>query len=301
MDNIVVVRGTASNGIAEEISSILNVPMIGAEYHILADGESYVRIPEKVSGKIVILVQSTYPPQDKHLIELFLLMDAIKSYNPKKIILIVPYLAYLRQNKRFKEGEPISADIMLKMIKNAGADALVTIEPHRPESLVVFGGKSMIADPLPAYVAAVPKGLKKAVVLSPDNGGLQRAERFAKLLGTPFTSIDKERDKTTGKIYIKSESTFDFKNRDVIIIDDVISTGGTVAQAAKFVKSEGANKVLVIAAHLIMVGNCGKKIKNAGVSSITGLNTVPSKGTRVVDASRILTESIEGILRLNEY
>lgn len=296
MGDTVVVGGTSSNGIAEGISSFLRLPLISVERRALSDGESYVRVPEKLAGKNVILVQSTYPPQDKHLIELFLILDAIRSLSPKKIVLVIPYLAYSRQNKRFKEGEPISAEVIIRMIRSAGVDSLITIEPHRPESLNVFGGKTLIVDPIPLYPKALAKRLKNPVVLSPDNGGVYRAERFAGMLNAPFTFIDKERDKTTGEVHIKTGSSYDFKGRDVIIIDDVISTGSTVAQAAQFVKARGAAKIFVVAAHLIMAGDCDKKLKKAKISQVIGLNTIPNKDAKIIDASVPLAEAVGALL-----
>ncbi len=296
MDDVIVVSGTASNGVADGIAKALDVPLISIDKRILADGESYVRVPGPINGKDVVLVQSTYPPQDKHLIELFLILDALKGLVPRRIVVVVPYLAYSRQNKRFMDGEPISAEAVIKLIRSSGADALITIEPHRLQSLNVFEGKTMAVDPVPLYAAALPGALKKPVVLSPDNGGLDRANRFAAIINAPSTFIDKERDKLSGEVRIRAGSDFDFNGRDVIIIDDVISTGNTVAQAARFVKMKGAGKIIVIAAHLIMVGSCIDKLKKSNVFDIIGSNSVPSKGTKVVDASRLLADAVLTIL-----
>ena len=297
MNNTVILSGTASNGAAEGISKFLRLPLITVESRLLADGESYVRIPEDLSGKNVVIVQSAYPPQDKHLIELFLLLDAAKSFNPNRIILVVPYLAYARQNKRFNEGEPISVEAILKIIRYMGADFIITVEPHRSESLKAFTGGTLIIDPIPAFARSVSKEFKNPVVLAPDNGAIKRAERLADMLKADHTHLNKERDKTSGEVTLKNESKYDFGGRDVIIIDDIISTGGTVVNAAKFAKNNNAGRIFAIAAHLIMTDGCYDRLKEAGISEIMGSNTVPSRNAKIVDLSQAIAEGVSAALK----
>ncbi len=300
MDDTVILSGTASNGIAEGVSHFLKLPLIKIESKLLPDGESYIRIPKDLSGKKIILVQSTYPPQDKHLIELFLLLDAAKSFNPKNLILVIPYLAYARQNQRFNEGEPISVEAILKLIRSMGVNSLITVEPHRLESLEAFEGNSLIIDPIAAFAKAIGKEFKNSVILAPDHGAIKRAEKLASLLKTDHTSLNKERDKKSGEVTLAEGNEYDFKGRDVVIIDDIVSTGGTVVKAAEFAKKNNAGKISVIAAHLIMADGCYQRLKDAGVSSIIGSNTVENTRARIIDLSEVIAEGVSSVLKTSD-
>ncbi len=296
MDNTVILSGTASNGIAEGLSKFLKLPLIKVENKILPDGESYVRIPKNLSGKNIVLVQSTYPPQDKHIIELFLLLDAVKSFSPETIILVIPYLAYARQNQRFNEGEPVSIEAILRIIGTMGVESLVTVEPHRAESFEAFEGKTLIIDPIPTLAHSLSKEAKKPVVLAPDHGAIQRAEELAVILKTDYTYLNKERNRKSGEVTLKKGNKYDFGGRNVIIVDDIISTGGTILNAAKFARKNNAGKISVMAAHLIMAGGCYGKLKKAGIRDIIGSNTIPNSHAKIVDLSKVIGEGVFSVL-----
>ncbi len=296
MVSAVIIDGTASNGIGKALANEMKLQLINIEAKDLPDGESYVRIPKAISNKIAVIVQSLYPPQNKHIVELLLIIDAVKSLNPNKIVLIIPYLAYARQNKRFMTGEPASIQLLLRLFKCAGAHALITIDPHKPKSLTMFKGKVLAIEPIRLFSDALSAYKGKAVILAPDVGALSKAKALASLMENKFTFLEKDRDKKTGMISLKAGQNFNFEKLPVIIIDDVISTGSTVIQATRFAKSHDASKVIVVASHLIMAGNCFKRMKTAGISKIIGTNTIPNSKALVQDVSKLIAENLKTIL-----
>jgi ribose-phosphate pyrophosphokinase len=292
MDNVVVIAGTASNGIAKNVARLIKSELIHIQSKILPDGESYIRIPEEVANKIVVIVQSLYPPQDKHIMELLLMMDAAKGYGAYKIVLVVPYLAYARQDMRFLPGEPVSIELLLRVLHREGAEMIITVDPHKPDSLVAFAGKYVIIKPTKLFADAIKENPNDIVVLAPDGKAIAAAQELSSILKTQYTFVEKERDRATGEIMLKSVRPFDFKNKKVIIIDDIISTGKTMAQAAKFAKENGAGDVIAAATHLITSGECCELMKASGISRIIGTNTIPNDKAELIDISGMIAESI---------
>ncbi|MCY0882467.1 MAG: ribose-phosphate diphosphokinase [Acidianus infernus] len=288
---MIIVGGPASNGIDEKLSEMLNVKLIKAENKIFPDGESYIRIPESVRGEEVAIVQSTYYPQDKHLIELLLMIEAVKNLGASKIISIIPYLAYARQDRRFKDGEALSLKIVLNLIYESGSDELITVEPHKPDAVIsYFKGNVKIVDPTPALAREIKKEVENPFILAPDRGALERAERLAKELNSPYSHIEKERDRTTGEVRIKEAPHLDLHGKDVVLIDDIISTGGTLAQASQLSYNLGARKVIAAATHVLLVNDAYDKLTRAGIKSIIGTNTikVENKNVKIADISDLI-------------
>lgn len=283
---IIVIGGAASNDIASGIAKELGVPVSNLEVKTLPDGESYIRVEGDVKGKIVLLVQSTGPPQDKHLIELLITIDAIHGLGAKKVVAIIPYLAYARQNKRFRNGEAISINAVLKLIRSAGADAIINVEPHRREISEAFKGRFLCVDPITSLLRNLPTDLKAPVLIAPDNGAVERVKKAAKLLDIPYFLIEKKRDLESGRITIRNVQDFDFKGNDAVIIDDIVSTGKTVLAAAIAAKDRGAGRVLVVAPHLIMSGNCYDTLRRYGITDIIGSNSIPNANAKIVDISQ---------------
>ena len=156
--------------------------------------------------------------------------------------------------------------------------------------------KTIAVEPTRLFSDALSAYKRRAIILAPDAGALTKAKVLASLMGNKFTFLEKERNKKTGAIRLKAGQNFDFKKLPVIIIDDVISTGGTVIQAAKFANAHGASEVIVVASHLIMAGDCSKRMKTAGISRIIGTNTVPNSKALAQDVSGLITESLKTIL-----
>lgn len=290
---MIIVGGPASNGIDDGIAKLLSLPIVKVQSKIFPDGESYVRVPETVKDNEVVLVQSTFPEQDKRLMELFFISEALKDMGATKIHAVVPYLAYSRQDRRFMEGEAISVKTVLRLISQAGADSLLTVEPHHEEEMKYFSGQVRTVSPYEEIGMEIKKHVSQPFVLAPDRSALSRAERIAKIVGGDFSFIEKIRDKETGKTTIKEAPNVNLKGKDVILVDDVISTGGTIAQAAEYAYERGANSVIASACHVLLVNDSKSKLKKAGVKKIFGTNTVKNDEEVItVDISKTIALSL---------
>ena len=291
---MIVLGLTATNGLDEEVARLLGLEHVRVESKVFPDGESYIRIPVSVEGEDVIVVQSTYAPQDKHVLELLLAIDALRDLRARNIVAVVPYLAYARQDRRFREGEAISVKTLLKAIRSMGANALVVVEVHKEYVLRYFEGKAVnvkVAYALAEYFK--DKGLDNVIVLAPDKGALPRAQLLAKLLGGEYDYLEKHRDRVTGEITVKPK-TLSVKEREVIIVDDIISTGKTMALAARKALEDGALNVYAACAHALLVGNALKLLVESGIKEIVAANTVPVPSeVKVVNVAPLITEAIK--------
>lgn len=278
---MLIVPGPASKELAARVATKLPAPVCPVDSKYFPDGESYVRIAGEVRGDKVAIIQSTYPPQDKHLIELFALLSAAKDMGAKFAIAVVPYLAYARQDKRFEEGEPITARTILQMIETAGADCLITVNVHKEDSLRWL----KIPYHNVCCMGAMGNYLRQLnpripLVLAPDRGALELAQRMAKTMDAESNFLEKTRNRETGNV-MTVEKDLGVKGRDVVIVDDVISTGSSVSNAAKICKRQGAAKTLVACAHALLANSSRERLKEAGVDSIVGTDTIPSDLSRV--------------------
>jgi len=290
---MIIVGGPASNGMDDGISRFLSSTLLKTESKVFPDGESYIRIPGSVKDKEVVVVQSTFPEQDKRLMELFFLSETLRDMGATKIHAVVPYLAYSRQDRRFLEGEAISVKTVLRMMGQAGISSLTVVEPHHEEEMKYFPGQVRIISPYEDIAVELRKHVNDPFVLAPDRSALSRAERIAKIVGGDFSYIEKVRDKETGKTSIKGAPNVNLKEKDVILIDDVISTGGTMIQAAEFAYSKGAKNVIASACHVLLVGGAKDKLKEVGVKKIVGTNTIKNDPEVItVDISKTVALSL---------
>ncbi len=169
---MVVVAGTADNGLATGIANLLGKECVAVEKRSFPDGEFAIRFPKKFDGKDVIIVQSTYRPQGEHMLELLLMADELHSAGATNITAVVPFLAYMRQDKRFREGETISIATILRLLTSAGVQNLVTVNPHNPETLKQFSGISKKIDATVALVNGLKKDFHEPFILAPDDGSI---------------------------------------------------------------------------------------------------------------------------------
>jgi len=272
----------------EEVSEALGgAPVVRAGHKDFPDGETYVRLPlelRDVKGEDVLVVQSLAPPQDKSVWQLLLLVEAAVGAGARSVLALVPYLAYARQDKRFLPGEPVSVKVLLKSLAAFGARALFTIDAHSPKSLEHFGGyyeNVLLFDELAKAVASGEGGWELAVI-APDAGALERAKALAEALGASYDYLEKYRDRLTGEVKVKPKA-LSVRGKVVVIADDVISTGGTVALAARSVLEQGAEGVVVAASHALMAEGAFAKLSEAGVKAVYALDTLPPKeGVRYV-------------------
>ncbi|RLF12214.1 MAG: ribose-phosphate diphosphokinase [Thermoprotei archaeon] len=278
---IKVVPGPASRRLGASLAEELKTSVLEVESKVFPDGESYVRLKGEVAGEEVVVVQSCYPPQDKHLIELLLLVKTIKELGARKVIAAVPYLAYSRQDKRFLEGEAVSGRVVLELIGLAGADALLTVDVHSEALLEKLSFKAVNVSAMPLIARYLSQlRLLNPFILSPDKKRAREAGLVASLLNTDHGYLEKVRDLSTGEVKTMVKG-LPVEGRDVVIVDDIISTGGTIANAASIVKSQGARRVLAACTHPILAKGAEERMRKAGVEEIIGTDAVESHVSRV--------------------
>jgi ribose-phosphate pyrophosphokinase len=276
-----VVGGTASKSIAEGISNILNVPLVNLISKRFPDDELYIRILDDIKGEHVVIVQTTYP--DRNIVELFLLQNAVKESGADKITVVMPYFGYARQDKKFENGEPLSAKAIAELI-SLQADNAITVDPHKEHILDFFSIKSFSCTGVPALAKYLSEK-EIDMVLAPDKGALERAKKASKIIKCNFDYMEKTRiDGTTVEIKPKS---LDAEDKNVAIIDDIISTGGTMAKSIKELKNQGSNQVFVACTHGLFAGEAIKKLVSAGCDEIISTDTIKSDFSKVDMAPNI--------------
>lgn len=295
--NKILIVGAASQILGVKIANELGIESLNTEFKTFPDGENYVRIniedETKIAGKDVIIVQSTGPSssgnQNARLIELFMMIDAVKRMGATKIIVVIPYLAYARQDKVFRPGECAFANVILSIIDSMRIDELYVCDVHAPKVLqdlicnkvVNIDTMKILAD----YIKTL--GAKDIVVVAPDKGAVERSKAFAKYFGeeVPVDFFEKRRDVKTGEIIMSGKLSL--QGKDVVISDDIIATGGTMATAIKLSKESGANKVYAVASHALLLQNAKFCILNAGADEIIGTDSIDNEVARVSLAKAI--------------
>ncbi len=287
-----VIAGPASVDLARSISHNLNLKIIEPELKIFFDGESKLRIPS-VNNKDCIIVQSLYPPPDRHIIQLLMIIHKCKKDHASKITVIIPYMAYARQDKAFLDGEIISIAVLAQLIENFGVDEVITVDIHQEVSLSYFSTKikNISAIPLLADYIKNNVTLEKSFIISPDAGGIKRAEKFAQLLELPILCLKKKRDRKTGFVSIDENIGMKVDGMNAILIDDMISTGGSIVKACEVLKKQKIGNIIVFCTHAILVDNAFDKIINSGVKEIISTNSIPSICSKV-DLSLILSDAL---------
>jgi len=279
---MLVIPGPASRELGETVARLLNVQAIDVLFKSFPDGESYIRLEGDMKGQDVAIVQTTGPPQDTNLFQLFLMADTARDLGAKKILAVIPYLAYSRQDKRFLSGEAFSIKIVAKLLKNSGVDQLLTVNSvHDPKTLADFPLQARSLSAIPFLAEHFKnRGFDGAFVLAPDEGAKDYATVAAGILNGDYGWRYKERNRYTGAISFRQEE-FDVKGKDAIIFDDIISTGGTTVESVKMLKSQGAKRVFSACVHPLLVGDAEKKIIDGGAEEIVGTNCVPSRVSKV--------------------
>ena len=291
MADSVIIGGPASLDIATSLSKKLKLPLISVNYRDFPDTEVKITVNEKVDGSTVILVQSTYPPVDKHLMELFLLAHYL-SQEGAKVHAVIPYLSYTRQDKQFLPGEVVSLGVVSHLLRSVGVSRVTTVDIHSAEGLSLFSVPIYSASAIPSLVQYARKNLavESPLVVAPDFGGSKRTEAFAALYGARYVQFAKQRDRVTGAVTME-ETNLEVRGKDILILDDIISTGGTIRAAAELLRKSGAKKIFALCSHPLLIGDAYEKLIEAGVDDIIGTNTIPSKVSKV-DVSEVIASHL---------
>jgi ribose-phosphate pyrophosphokinase len=281
MDEWRIVPGPASKELAAKIGKNLRVRLIDVDCRIFPDGESKITLRDEVRNHPVIFVQSTYPPVDRHLMQAFLFAHRLSEVGAE-VHAVIPYLAYSRQDREFLKGEVVSMRVIARLFRAVGVRRFITVDIHSVEGLSNFSISSYSVSAVPRLAEYVRDTVRPVnpVAVSPDFGGSGRVEAFSRILGIDHFILEKTRDKVTGEVSIKP-ADLKLEGRDAVIVDDIISTGGSVQRAAVQLKKAGAGRVIAVCTHAELVGDALKKMKESGVDEVIGTNTIPGPVSKV--------------------
>src|SRR5215468_4100112 len=299
---LTIFTGNAHRELATEICRTVEVPLGRAEITKFSDGESYVEIGENVRGVNCFVVQSTSSPVNHNLMELLIMIDALKRASAGSIIAVLPYFGYARQDRKVKPRTPISAKLVADLITTAGADRVVTVDLHAGQIQGFFDIPVDHLFAMPVMIDYLQRKFqgKETVLVSPDAGGVERARAYSKRLGATLAIIDKRR--SGPNVSEVMNLIGDVKGKDAVIVDDMIDTAGTLTQAARAIKDAGARAVYACASHGVLSGPAIQRIEDSPLTEVCVTNTIPlreeakgCKKLRVMSVGRLLGEAIKRI------
>jgi ribose-phosphate pyrophosphokinase len=291
LSELSVISGKSSENLAKELSKKIKANFVKSEIRVFPDGESKITLIGKLSKKKSIVVQSIYPPVDTNLVQALSLITKAKE-NSSEVIAVIPYMGYARQDREFLPGEIVTMNVLGKLFKSAGASKIIIVDIHSLIGLKYFTITTKNVSAIPDLAEYFKKlSLKNPLVVSPDQGGKERAKEFAKEFNSDYIALEKIRDKKTGKVKIKTKNLAKVENRDLILVDDMISTGGSIIKATQFLKKQKCKRIYVACTHALLMNDAENKIKKAGVTSIISTNTIPGK-TSKVDISKTIAKAI---------
>ena len=292
-----IFAGTSSTEFAKEVCRTLDMPLAKADIKRFSDGEISVQIAESVRGRDVFIIQSTGSPSNDNLMELLIMTDALRRSSASSITAIVPYYGYARQDRKAAPRVPITARLVADMYETAGIDRVVTIDLHAGQIQGFFNipvdnlyGSIIFKD----YVQS--KNLKNPIVASPDIGGVARARYFAKQLGLEMVIVDKRREKANESEVMNIIG--EVAGKDVIIIDDMVDTAGTMVKAAAALKGKGATSVMAIATHGVLSGKAYDNLNSDALDELCISNTLvtkPHDSIKVLSVAPLFAEVIRRV------
>ena len=279
LTEISVVAGPGSFDLANNIAKRLGAQLTVASLRIFSDGESSIKL-SKV-GKNCVIVQSTHPPTDTHLIQLLMMAKKCTDDGAQHVCWVIPYLGYARQDRAFLEGEVVSIGLVAKLFETTGLEHIITVDIHSQLAMSYFTSIQNVSSvPLLADYASKMK-LRNPIAVSPDAGGTSRAREFARHLDMDVVVLKKSRHRVTGEVTVDEKLDTDISKRDAIVIDDIISSGGSIVKAAEVLHKKGVGKIYAMCAHALLIRDAARKIKSAGVQDIIATNSVPGEYSKV--------------------
>lgn len=294
--DVAVVAGPASSELGNKIAEALGLKPMITLHKTFPDGESYFRFLEKPKSTVIV-VQGTHPPQDTHLSQLLLMSAGLRDLGASKIVAVVPYLAYARQDKAFLDGEVVSLKVILHLMRSAGIDLLIAVNPHAPWALrdsQLETHSISVAKALASNIRA--RGWRVSYVVSPGKKGMELAAEVSGLLGAEPLKAESWRDPNTGQVKVAIENNEIFRQKSVLVIDDVVSSGGTMSGLVRQLKQASASRVYASCIHGLFIGDSDRRILEAGADTIISTNTVPCKYSEVDVSHEIARQLAELVL-----
>ena len=296
--------GTSNTELAREVAKYLNLDLGDTTVSTFSDGEIMVRLNENARGSDAFVIQSTCTPVNDNIMQLLLIIDALKRASAERITAVIPYYGYARQDRKVQPRVPISAKMVADLITAVGTNRVLTVDLHAGQ---IQGFFNIPVDNLYAAPVLIDYIKKKyvsdsLVVVSPDAGGVERARAFAKRLNCSIAIIDKRREKANECEIMNVIGDVD--NKDTLLIDDMVDTAGTMAQAAKALREQGAKRVSAACTHAVLSGAAIEKINNSVMEELIVTNTIPMDGKmmlckklKVLSIASLLGDAIK---RINE-
>jgi len=294
--------GSANPALAEKISVELGVPLTDTRLRRFADGEINVKIEDSMRGHDVFVIQPTCPPVNENLMELFIILDALRRASAGRVTAVIPYYGYARKERKTQPREPISAKLVANFITLAGADRLLLLDLHAEAIEGFFDVPTDHLSPFRIFADHLRTlNLHNITVVAPDAGGGRRAEAVANQLQAPIAFGYKRRPEEDEAEVIAVSG--DVKGRDCVVVEDIITTGGTISKLAQSLRSQGAHKVLIAATHPVLTGDAVDRLKKAQIDEVIVTDSVPIAPERLGPPITILSVApllAEAIIRVHE-
>ncbi len=296
-DHLKIFAGRASTDIAEAVSQHLMLPTGQGTTELFPDGELIVRVEEDVRGRDCFVVQSTCDPVNANLMELLIYIDCLRRASAKRITAVIPYFGYARQDRKDAGRTPITAKLVANLIVAAGADRVLCMDLHAAQ---IQGFFDIPVDHLTAatvfcdYFKDIRDELGELVIVSPDVGNVKVANAYASVLDADLAIVDKRRE--SGMKVASRNLIGNVKDRTVLMVDDMISTAGTICEAAKLVMEQGANDVIAAASHPVLVGLALDRLRDAPISRIVITDSIPDKGRLDPIRDKLVSLSVAPLL-----
>ncbi len=300
-DRLVLMSGTAHKELAQAISAELGIPVANAHIGRFPDGEIDIKVYDDIRGGDVFVIQPTCPPVNENWIELLLIIDTLRRASAGRVTVVMPYYGYARKDRKDEGRVPINAKLVANLLVTAGYDRVVAVDLHAAQ---IQGFFDIPVDHLYARPVMIERvrqlDTKDVMIVSPDIGGTKLARAYAKDLGCDLAIIDKRR--ISGEQTVIEHVIGDVRNRDVVLVDDMVSTGGSIVDAARIVKEKGARKVFIVATHAVLCGNAVERLNSADVEKILFADTVPLHDKKiqrleVCSMAQLLARAIDRIHR----
>jgi ribose-phosphate pyrophosphokinase len=297
-----LISGSANPMLAARIAETLDVQLTDPRLRRFADGEINVKIEDSMRGHDVFVIQPTSPPVNEHLMELFIILDALRRASAGRVTAVIPYYGYARKERKTQPREPISAKLVANFITLAGADRLLLFDLHAEAIEGFFDVPTDHLSPhriFSEYLKTLD--LQRLTIVAPDAGGGRRAEAVANDMNAPIAFGYKRRPEDDQSELIAISG--DVKGRDCVVVEDIITTGGTVAKLAVALRAQGANKVLIAASHAVLVGNALERLRKADVEEVIVTDTVPIPQDKAGSPLKVLSVAgllAEAIIRVHE-
>lgn len=298
-DSIRLIAGTAHLDLAESIAGCMDLPLSDAQIGRFPDGEIDIKINDDVRGSDCFVLQPLCPPVNENWVELLLLLDCLRRASAGRVTAVMPYYGYARKDRKDEGRVPISAKVVANTISQGGADRVLTIDMHAAQ---IQGFYDIPVDHLyakPVLLKAILEmKVDNPVIVTPDVGGIKMARSYAKALGADLAIVDKRR--VSGSKITVEHMIGDVEDRNVIIVDDMISTGGSISEAAKIVRAHGAQRIVLAVSHAVLCGPAVERLDACPADTILVTDTIPRRGKaperlQVVSVAPLLAQAIQNL------